>query len=166
VAFCPFKLAAKTSDHCQQRRDLMTGKILVAVDGSDAGARALAFAHARAKSEGWSLMLVHVLDWSPYTFLTKEEIQERHARRKQELARAEAAIISPLVALYQGRGVEIETAIKYGHVTETICAVATEIGASQIVMGRTGNSGVMARVFGSVAGTLAQIAPVPCTIVP
>lgn len=144
----------------------MPGKILVAVDGSDAGERALAFAHARAHQDGGSLMLVHVLEWSPYTFLTKEELEERHARRKQELARAEAAIIAPLAAKYQGKGVEIETAIKYGHVTETICDVATEIGASEIVTGRTGNSGVMSRVFGSVAGTLAQIAPVPCTIVP
>lgn len=144
----------------------MPGKILVAVDGSDAGARALAFAHARAKSEGWSLMLVHVLEWSPYTFLTKEELEERHARRKQELARAEAAIITPMAAKFMGQGVEIETAIKYGHVTETICDVATEIGAKEIVTGRTGNSGVMSRVFGSVAGSLAQVAPVPCTIVP
>jgi len=144
----------------------MPGKILVAVDGSDAGARALAFAHARARQDGGSLMLVHVLEWSPYTFLTKEELEERHARRKQELARAEAAIIAPLAAKYQGQGVGIETAIKYGHVTETICEVAAEIGATEIVTGRTGNSGVMSRVFGSVAGTLAQIAPVPCTIVP
>lgn len=144
----------------------MPGKILVAVDGSDAGARALAFAHARAKSEGWSLMLVHVLEWSPYTFLTKAELEERHARRKQELARAEAAIITPLATQFAGQGVEIETAIRYGHVTEIICDVATEIGAKEIVTGRTGNSGVMSRVFGSVAGTLAQIAPVPCTIVP
>ncbi|MFN3723247.1 MAG: universal stress protein [Paracoccaceae bacterium] len=144
----------------------MPGKILVAIDGSRAGERALAFAHDRVQREGGSIMLVHVLEWSPYTFLTKEELQERHARRKQELARAEAAIITPMVEKYQGKGVEIETAIKYGHVTETICKVAVDAGATQIVTGRTGNSGVMSRVFGSVAGTLAQVAPVPCTIVP
>ena len=144
----------------------MPGKFLVAIDGSGAGARALAFAHDRAQREGGSLLLVHVLEWSPYTFLTKQELAERHARRNQELTRAEAAIISPLAAQYLGKGVEIETAIKYGHVTETICKVAVDTGATQIVTGRTGASGVKARVFGSVAGMLAQIAPVPCTIVP
>jgi nucleotide-binding universal stress UspA family protein len=144
----------------------MTEKILVAIDGSDAGERALAFAHTHAKREGCGLMLVHVLEWSPYTFLTKEELRERHARRQQELARAEEAIIAPMLHKYEGQGVPIETTIKYGHVTETICEVAAEIDAVQIVTGRTGNSGMMSRVFGSVAGTLAQIAPVPCTIVP
>jgi len=34
------------------------------------------------------------------------------------------------------------------------------------VVGRMGQSGLTARLFGSVAGTLAQAAPVPCTIVP
>ena len=39
-------------------------------------------------------------------------------------------------------------------------------GAAQIFIGRTGSSSLMDRIFGSVAGSLAQIAPVPCTIVP
>ncbi|MBL4918849.1 universal stress protein [Szabonella alba] len=144
----------------------MTGKIIVAVDGSEAGARAMAHAHARAKGLGASLLVVHVLEWSPYTFLTPEELEERHARRKQELARAEEAIISPLITRYDGQGVGLESAIRYGHVVETICDIAEKQGAIEIVTGRTGNSGMMSRVFGSVAGTLAQVAPVPCTIVP
>jgi len=144
----------------------MTEKILVAVDGSAAGDRALAFAHARAKLQGTSLMVVHVLEWSPYSFLTKEELEERHARRNQELARAEEAIITPAIKRYEGQGVPMEAAIKYGHVVETICALATETGAIEIMTGRTGSSGVLSRVFGSVAGTLAQVSPVPCTIVP
>ncbi|MFN7223074.1 MAG: universal stress protein [Paracoccaceae bacterium] len=144
----------------------MTERILVAIDGSSAGERALAFAHAHAKREGRGIVLVHVLEWSPYTFLTKEELAERHARRTQELARAEAAIIAPMLDKYKDQGVPFDTAIRYGHVTETICAVAREIGAAQIVTGRTGNSGMMSRMFGSVAGTLAQVSPVPCTIVP
>lgn len=144
----------------------MPDTIVVAVDGSESGQRALDFAHARAKQQGSSLMVVHVLEWSPYTFLTPEEIAERHARRTEELARADAAIIQPLLTKFKGKGVEIKTAVKYGHVTEIICDIAKEIGASEIVTGRTGNSGVLTRVFGSVAGTLAQSAPVPCTIVP
>jgi nucleotide-binding universal stress UspA family protein len=144
----------------------MSDTIVVATDGSEAGHRALAWAHERAKAKGASLLLVHVLEWSPYSFLTPEEIEERHVRRKQELARAEAAILAPLLAEYKGSKVKIETLIRYGHVIDTICEVAKDGGASEIVAGRTGNSGVMSRVFGSVAGSLAQVSPVPCTIVP
>ena len=38
--------------------------------------------------------------------------------------------------------------------------------AAQIVIGRTGHSELASRLFGSVAGTLAQASPVPVTIVP
>ena len=144
----------------------MAETLIVACDGSEAGQRAMDYAHARAKLLGASLLIVHVLEWSPYSFLTPEEIAERHARRKEELARADSAIIAPIVAKFAGKGVEIRTAVKYGHVTKTICALAVETGAAEIISGRTGNSGMMSRVFGSVAGTLAQVAPVPCTIVP
>ena len=40
------------------------------------------------------------------------------------------------------------------------------LGAVQIIVGREGSSALEARIFGSVAGTLVQTAPVPCTIVP
>lgn len=144
----------------------MTETIVVASDGSDAGRRAFEYAHERAGEKKAKLIVVHVLEWSPYSFLTPEEIEERHVRRKQELSRAETAIVAPLVASKKGSGVVIETAIRYGHVIDTICEIATENNAIEIVAGRTGNSGMMSRVFGSVAGSLAQVAPVPCTIVP
>jgi nucleotide-binding universal stress UspA family protein len=124
------------------------------------------FAHARAMQQKADLLVVHVLEWSPYSFLTKEEIEERHGRRKEELARAETAIIAPITAKYAGKGVEITAMVKYGHVVDTLVEVAEKARATEIISGRTGNSGVMTRVFGSVAGTLAQVSPVPCTIVP
>ena len=144
----------------------MPDKIVVACDGSDPSARALEYAHARAKQTGGSLLVVHVLEWSPYSFLTPEELAERHVRRTEELARADSAIIAPIIAKFKDKGVKIETAVKYGHVVETLVETAVAAGAVEIISGRTGNSGVMSRVFGSVAGTLAQVSPVPCTIVP
>lgn len=144
----------------------MPDTIVVAYDGSEASGRALDFAHARAKQKGVPLLVVHVLEWSPYSFLTPEEIAERHARRTEELARAEAAIIAPVMARYTDKGVKISASIKFGHVVETLVEEAEKAGASEIISGRTGNSGVLSRVFGSVAGTLAQVSPVPCTIVP
>lgn len=144
----------------------MTNVLVVGFDPSPAGERAVSFAVDLAKLSGSSLHIVHVLEWSPYSFLTPEEIEERHSRRKEELSRAKTSIIDPLVQKLGSSGVSVETSIRYGHVAETLSAVAEEAGASQIIIGRTGGPGLASRLFGSVAGALAQASPVPCTIVP
>lgn len=148
----------------------MKTPIVVAHDGSEAGTRAVAHAVELARAGSVRLIVAHVLEWSPYSFLSAEEIAERHKRREEELSRAEAALVTPVLQSLAGQGIEATGAIQYGHVAETLCEIAQEHGAGQIVIGRTGSSGtagtIAARLFGSVAGTLAQIAPVPVTIVP
>ena len=144
----------------------MSDFFVVGYDGSEASHRALDFTLARAKSQGGSVLIVHVLEWSPYSFLTPTEIEERHTRRKQEMARAEEAILAPARKSAEGSGVPVETAIRYGHIAETLCAIAKDRNATQIVLGREGQTSFGSRVFGSVAGSLVQTAPVPCTIVP
>ncbi len=144
----------------------MSEKFVVGFDGSEAAKGALAFAIDRAKALGGSVVIAHVLEWSPYSFLTPTELEERHKRRKEELDRAETALMKPVVAGLADSGVTIETAIKYGNIAEQLGEIAKEAGASQIVIGRNGHSGLGSRVFGSVAGSLAQIAPVATTIVP
>ncbi|CUX81581.1 MAG: universal stress protein family protein [Roseibaca calidilacus] len=144
----------------------MTEIYLVAVDGSSASHRALRYTAERAKASGAKVVLAHVLEWSPYSFLTKEELEERHARRKQEVARAETIVLGPMQKILADQGLDAQSVVRYGHVTETLCEIAKEFNATQIVVGRMGQSGLTARLFGSVAGTLAQAAPVPCTIVP
>ena len=144
----------------------MSNKYVVACDGSPASARALQFAIDQAKTDGASIMIAHVLEWSPYSFLTPEELEERHARRNDELKRAQTAVVDPLVESASSEGIEIDSVIRYGHVAETLADIAEKEAASQLFIGRTGQTGLAARVFGSVAGTMAQIAPVPCTIVP
>jgi len=144
----------------------MSAKYVVACDGSKASERAVKMAVEQAKSSGASLLLVHVLEWSPYSFLTPEELEERHKRRGEELKRASAALVDPLVESTRAEGVEASAIIRYGHVTETMARIAEEESATQIFIGRTGQSGLAKIVFGSVAAAMAQIAPVPCTIVP
>jgi nucleotide-binding universal stress UspA family protein len=144
----------------------MSEKFVVGYDGSEVAKRALDFAVGRATAQGGSVLIVHVLEWSPYSFLTPEEIEERHARRTEELQRAETALMSPLKAKIAAAGIPVETVIKYGHVAKTLCDVAEKEGGTQLVIGRDGDGGLTSRVFGSVAGSLVQIAPVPCTIVP
>lgn len=144
----------------------MASKYVVGYDGSPASRRAADFALDLAKAHGAGVLIAHVLEWSPYSFLTPEEIEERHKRRGEELARAEAAVIKPLKESLASSGVTVESVIKYGHIADTLCVIASEAGATQIFVGRDGSSGIAARVFGSVAGSLAQSAPVACTIVP
>ncbi len=144
----------------------MPDVFLVAYDGSEGAKRAAKYAANHAKSTGGSLLIAHVLEWSPYTFLTPNELEERHKRRGEELERAETALVKPLLDELSGTGVKTESVIKYGHVAETLCKIASDSGAAQIFIGRTGHSMMSTRLFGSVAGSLSQIAPVPCTIVP
>ncbi|MCP4331201.1 MAG: universal stress protein [Gammaproteobacteria bacterium] len=144
----------------------MSARYVVACDGSPASGRALRFAITHAKMTGASVVLAHVLEWSPYSFLTPEELEERHQRRREELERARKALIDPLIAAVADEGINAEAVIRYGHVTETLAEIAEKEGASQMFIGRTGHSSLATRVFGSVAATMAQIAPVPFTIVP
>jgi nucleotide-binding universal stress UspA family protein len=144
----------------------MSTRYIVGCDGSPASARALALAVAHAKSSGAVVTIAHVLEWSPYSFLTPEEIEERHKKRNEELSRAKQHIVDPELESLADSGVEVDCEIRFGHVAETLAKIAEESGAEQIFIGRTGQSTLANRIFGSVASSMAQIAPVPCTIVP
>lgn len=144
----------------------MPHTIVVGYDGSASAKSALDFALAVTKLQGGSVVIAHVLEWSPYSFLTPSEIEERHKRRQEELNRAETAILAPVVASVKDSGVAVSTVLKYGNIAETLIKIAKEAGADQIVIGRNGHSNLSSRLFGSVAGSLAQAAPVPVTIVP
>tara|TARA_R110002012_G_scaffold184410_2_gene350928 strand:- start:1438 stop:2031 length:594 start_codon:yes stop_codon:yes gene_type:complete len=161
---------AKLSRHHWMQANMqegqMTAKFVVGYDGSDASNRALDFAISRVKLQGGMVMIVHVLEWSPYSFLSASELEERHKRRKEEMERADKALVAPVLEKVRAEGVEATGKIRYGHIAETICKIAAEEGAVQIVIGRNGHTTLGSRIFGSVAGHLAQAAPVPCTIVP
>lgn len=136
---------------------------IVAYGGEDRTVVNVAATHARR--EGARLHLVHVLEWSPYSFLTPQELEERHARRKKELARAEEAVMNPVLTELRASGVEAEGEILYGAVVDLVLQVAQEQDAALIFVGR-GETTLGARVFGSVSIGLAQMAPVPTVIVP
>ena len=144
----------------------MSGNFVVGYDGSVPARRALEFAVDRVRAQGGTIVLAHVLEWSPYSFLTPQEIEERHVRRREEIERAKKAIMSTVVAELEDAGITVETEVRFGHASDVLCRIAKEKDAVQIIIGRDGQSSLGARVFGSVAGALVQIAPVPCTIVP
>jgi nucleotide-binding universal stress UspA family protein len=143
----------------------MPAVVLVGVDSSDASKRALAFARDRAKAIDASLVIAHVIPWSPYSFTTPEENEARPVRRKAELAAAYEQVLEPAAALV-GDDVPCTTVARHGHPAEVLCSLAREHDATRIVVGRTGESRVKSALFGSVPSHLIQMADVPVTVVP
>jgi nucleotide-binding universal stress UspA family protein len=135
---------------------------LVAYDGRDQ--HPVDFAVGRALMANARLVIVHVLEWSPYSFLTTAELAERHKTRQQELERAEESLMNPILAKVRAGGATAEGELRYGDVVDLICGLAKEKGAAMIFVGRS--SSLSTRVFGSVASGVAQCAAIPVVFVP
>ena len=144
----------------------MENTVLLAVDGSEGSDRALAHARMRAKSSGAKVVVAYVIEWSPYSFNTPEENAERHNRRESEIERANKLIVAPALDRLAKDGIEAAGVVRHGPPSETLIDICAEQKAAQIVIGRRGQSGLKALLFGSVAGNLIQTAPVPVVVVP
>jgi nucleotide-binding universal stress UspA family protein len=140
--------------------------ILVGVDSGDASTRAVEFAVEATRGTDAELVIAHVIHWSPFTFNTPSDNEERPRKRAAEIEQARTAVVNPMVALAEESGHQVRHEIRHGQPARTLIALAKEAGASQIVVGRTGDSGFTEAVFGSVVGRLAQTSPVPVTVVP
>lgn len=144
----------------------MSNTILVGVDGSEGALRALDFAASQARLSHQSLTICYVIEWSPFTFNTPSENEERYRRREEELARAHSDLIEPQLIRLRQSGVNAEGLVRHGHTATVLKEVGAEIEASTIVIGRKGSSRLASVMFGSVAGALVQVADRPVTVVP
>jgi len=144
----------------------MSSKILVAIDGSEGSKRALKIAASAAKATNSKIVLAYVIDWSPYSFHTPEELEERHQRRESEIQRAQESVLDPQLEELSNQSIESETIVRHGKVAGTLNDLSEEVGASQIYIGRQGESGLKSIIFGSVTAALVQSASVPVTVVP
>ncbi|MDX2448664.1 MAG: universal stress protein [Desulfobacterales bacterium] len=144
----------------------MTDTILIGIDGSKAGEHAVNFAVSQATSANTSLVLAYVVEWSPYTFNTPEENEQRHLRRKEEIKTAKERVLNPILKSLESEGVKTLGVVRHGQVADALLRIAKEQGARQIVVGRIGHSGIKSLLFGSVAAKLIQLADIPVTIVP
>lgn len=135
---------------------------LIAYDGHDRPVVDYAIALARKQSA--RLYIVHVLEWSPYRFLSPQEVAERHKYREQELAKANSEVLAPVLEHVRKSGLTAAGEVRHGDPVDTVSAIAKEQGAALILAGRANS--LSQRVFGSTASGLAQYAPVPTVIVP
>lgn len=144
----------------------MTDKIVVGLDGTDTGERALTFAKTLAsRMEACELLAIYVIEWSPFTFQTPEENEQRHKRREEEIALALSRVVDPAVKSLTEAGYSARGLVRHGDVAETINALAVENSATQIVVGRTSSSGFAKRLFGSSTQNLVMHADMPVTVV-
>jgi nucleotide-binding universal stress UspA family protein len=144
----------------------MSNRILVALDGSDGGKRALAAAVEHATLTNSALVLTYVIDWSPYSFHTPQELEERHMRRESEIQRANDMVLSPEISSLGDSGISVESVVRHGKIAETLLELTEEFDISQIYIGRLGESRVHSMIFGSVTAALVQSSSVPVTVVP
>lgn len=144
----------------------MTETVLVGVDRGEASTRAVEFATDRALRNGWEILLVHVINWSPYTMMTPTENEQRHRDRQREIAYATDEIIAPMSAIVDRAGVPVRTEVRHGKPSDTLIDLAQDNDVVHIIVGRLGDSGLREAIFGSVASRLVQHATVPVTVVP
>ncbi len=145
----------------------MTATYVVGVDGSEASHRALHFAKRQATLVGKDslLLLVYVVEWSPYKFQTTQENAERKQRKKEEIRQANDRIILPLKKELESEGFKADGIVIHGNAASCLNHVAIEHRAEQIFVARSASHGISARVFGSVTAQLVMSANVPVTVV-
>ncbi|MDE0309248.1 MAG: universal stress protein [Acidiferrobacterales bacterium] len=144
----------------------MKENILVALDGSECGERALAAATKHAQITDSRLFLTYVIDWSPYTFNTPEENEQRHQRRESEIQKASETIVNPKAQELKDAGLDTETVVRHGKIAETLVNLTSELDIDQIFIGKIGESRLQTMIFGSVTAALVQTSSVPVTVVP
>ena len=85
----------------------MKKSILLAVDGSSGGGKALRHVLATIDPDTVGIVLAYVIEWSPYSFNTPEENAERHKRRESEISRAKAGVVAPAKAELEAKGFNV-----------------------------------------------------------
>ena len=144
----------------------MTTRLIVGLDGEGTGDRALAHASRLATLIGeCELVLVYVIEWSPYSFQTAEENAQRKKRRDEEISIANERVIEPALERLRSTGLQARGLVRHGDVADTLDAVASEEKAEQIIVARASDGGFAKRLFGSSTANLVMNASVPVTVV-
>lgn len=144
----------------------MTAKLVIGLDGHGSGERALTYAQRMAKLIGdCELLIVYVVEWSPFSFQTPQENEERHKRREEEISTAMERVVTPAIEKLKANGLTAKGIVRHGDVAGTLISIAEEEGAEQIIVCRTSEGGITKRIFGSATSNLVMGASVPVTVV-
>lgn len=144
----------------------MTSKLVIGLDGHGSGERALNFAQKLAGLIGdCELLVVYVVEWSPFSFQTPQENEERHKRREEEISTAMERVVTPALEKLEKAGLTAKGIVRHGDVADTIISIAKDESADQIIVCRASEGGIAKRIFGSATSNLVMGASVPVTVV-
>jgi nucleotide-binding universal stress UspA family protein len=144
----------------------MATGIVVGIDSGEDDSPAVGYAKRLAGLIGdCELLLVYVIEWSPYSFQTPEENAERHKRREEEIKLATTRVVDPAVQKLKSEGFNVRGIVRHGNVADVLNRTATEENAEQIIVARTAKHGLTERIFGSSTANLVMHASVPVTVV-
>lgn len=132
--------------------ELRTESLLVAVDGSEAGDRAVYLAFGIQKSYGSRLAAISVADVPSHLY----GIAPQAAREIVEKARDN---LEKVRAMSEAEGIAAEFVLLEGDPAQTIINVARQRNSGLIVMGSHGRSGLKRLLMGSVTERVVSHAP-------
>jgi nucleotide-binding universal stress UspA family protein len=138
-------------------------KVLVATDGSEDSQLAARTAVELAQKTSSELHVVYVLPWPDvgvrdlwgFDDKARDEAEVRGSERLKELAEGIEAL----------GGTVAETHFKSGSPEEGIVAVAEELGAGFVVMGKTGYGGMRRALLGSISDYVVKHSHSPVVVV-
>ncbi|NQW54393.1 MAG: universal stress protein [Rhodospirillales bacterium] len=136
--------------------------ILVAVDGSEGSDRAVQ--HALDMISNGCAAELHLLNVQPSvggavsSFVSRDQIEAYH-REEGEKALASA------VAMAEKAAVPAKTHVSVGRQGEIVADFARKVGASLVVLGTRGHTGLAGVLMGSVAQDVIAYSKVPVTLV-
>ncbi|MDT8273255.1 MAG: universal stress protein [Desulfomonilia bacterium] len=143
----------------------MFSKILLGVDGSETSKKSASYAVELAKNCKSTILLVHVVDLSAFrnVIANPREIAKHVYEKIMEEAQG---YLDAKEEFCKKNGVACEKILKIGHPVDEMITIAEESGASLIVVGSKGRSGLGGSVFGSVSyGVLHRDKNIPVFVV-
>lgn len=141
-------------------------RILVPLDFSEASLNALETAIAIANRHNASIVLLHVIDNTPYFIASDGAIFPAYGTLG-ELTESVLKQMDRVMRTISGaQGISFSARTEVGYVASTVARVATEERAEIIVMGTHGASGLRELFIGSNAYSVIKLAHVPVLTVP
>jgi nucleotide-binding universal stress UspA family protein len=123
-------------------------RILVGIDGSENGSRALDRAIELAKSSGSKLTAAVIVDNMRYSSYPSPGLRRQFDQRAKTSAQKIAASAKERA---RAAGLEILSMDKNGHPAEKLLSLASEQRADLIIVGRRGVTGLRRFLMGSVS---------------
>jgi nucleotide-binding universal stress UspA family protein len=131
-----------------------TRTVLVGTDGSVDATAAVAYAARLARDTGARLVVVHAAG-----LLDAQRSPGEHTELRAELD-------GDWIEGVRDTGLTVETVLRDGHPVQVLLAVADEVDADIVAVGRRGSGGFPQQLLGSTSMQLAQHSYRPVLVVP